>query len=68
MYHDDVHLHSKTTVPSYTLRFRRYGKILKANVTAERSKVNSRSHFDDAHLQPPTNAPTNYHLPTPYGF
>ena len=33
-----------------------------------RSKVKSRSHHDVAHLQPLTNIPTKYQLPTPYGF
>ena len=32
------------------------------------SKVKSRSHHDFAHLQPLTNVPTKYQLPTPYGF
>ena len=32
------------------------------------SKVISRSHHDIAHLQAPTNDPTKYQLPTPYGF
>ena len=27
-----------------------------------------RSHHDVAHLQPLTNVPTKYQLPTPYGF
>ena len=31
-------------------------------------KVKSRSHHDAAHLQPLTNGPTKYQLPTPYGF
>ena len=31
-------------------------------------KVKSRSHHDAAHLQPLTNVPTTYQLPTPYGF
>ena len=31
-------------------------------------KVISRSHHDTAHLQPLTNVPTTYQLPTPYGF
>ena len=26
------------------------------------------SHHDVAHQQPPTNVPTKYQLPTPYGF
>ena len=33
-----------------------------------RSKVKSRSYHDIAHLQPPTNVPTKYQLPTPYRF
>ena len=32
-----------------------------------RSKVKPRSHHDVADLQPPTNVPTMYELPTPYG-
>ena len=31
-------------------------------------KVKSRSDHDVAHLQPVTNLPTKYQLPTPYGF
>ena len=31
-------------------------------------KVKSRSHHDVAHLQPLTNVPTKYQLPTPYAF
>ena len=31
-------------------------------------KVKSRSHHGAAHLQPLTNVPTKYQLPTPYGF
>ena len=30
--------------------------------------VNSRSHYDVAHLHPLPNVPTKYQLPTPYGF
>ena len=33
-----------------------------------RSKVKSRSDHDIAHLDPLTNIPTKYQLPTPYGF
>ena len=33
-----------------------------------RSKVQSRSHHDVAHIQPLTNVPTKYQHPTPYGF
>ena len=43
-------------------------KILKVRVTTTRSKVKSRSHHDAAHLQAPTNVPTNHQLPTHYGF
>ena len=43
-------------------------KMLKLMVTMTRSKVNSRSHHDVTHLQPATNVPTQYQLPTPYGF
>ena len=32
-----------------------------------RSKVKSRSDHDVAHLQPLTNVPATYQLPTPYG-
>ena len=37
-------------------------------VNTARSNFKSRSHLDDAHLQPPTNVPTKYQLPTPYSF
>ena len=55
---------------SYTLRFPRYSpdKIFKLKVTTARSKVKSRSDHDVAYLQPLTNVPTKYQLPTPYGF
>ena len=33
-----------------------------------RSKVKSRSHHDTTDLEPPSNVPTQYQLPTPYGF
>ena len=33
-----------------------------------RSKVKSRSQNDVTHLQPITNIPTKYQLPTPYRF
>ena len=36
-------------------------------VTMTRTKVKSRSHHD-AYLQPQTNIPTKYQLPTPYSF
>ena len=51
---------------SYTLRFLRYSldKIFKVKVPTARSKVKSSSHHDVAHLQPLTNVPTKYHLPT----
>ena len=37
-------------------------------VTVIRSKVKSNSHYDVAYLQPLSNVPTEYQLPTPYGF
>ena len=55
-----LNLHQKTD--------RRCNKILKVKVTTTRSKVKSRSHYDAVHLQPLTNVPTKYQLPTPYGF
>ena len=39
-----------------------------AKVTTARSKVKSRSHQGVAHLHPPTNIPTKFQIPTPYGF
>ena len=33
-----------------------------------RSKVKSRSHHDISHLHTLANVPTQYQLPTPYGF
>ena len=33
-------------------------------VTTARSKVKSRSHYDIAHLHPPTNVPTMYQIVT----
>ena len=32
------------------------------------ARSKSRSHHNIAHLQPPTNIPTKYQLPTPYSF
>ena len=54
---------------SYSLWFPRYSldKIFKPKVTTARSKVKSRSDHDVAHLQPLTNVPAKYQLPTPYG-
>ena len=46
----------------------RCNKILKVKVTTTRSKVESRSHHDAAHLQPLPNVPTKHQLPTPYSF
>ena len=37
-------------------------------VSITRSKVKSTSHHDGAQLQPLTNIPTKYQLPTPYSF
>ena len=55
---------------SYTLRFPRYGpdKIFKVKVTTARSRVKSRSNYDEAQLHFLTNVPTKYELPTPYSF
>ena len=60
---------SLPSINFYTLRFPRYSpdKILKVKVTTARSKVKSRSDHDVAHLQPLTNVPAMYQLPTPYG-
>ena len=73
--HDVAQLHPPNQCPyqvstSYTLQFPRYSpdKIFKLKVTAARSKVKSRSEHDVAHLQPLSNVPTKYQLPTPYGF
>ena len=43
-------------------------KFLRVNVTTARPQVKSRSHHDNALLQPQTNVPTKYQLPIPYGF
>ena len=53
---------------SYIFRFPRYSpdKIFKLKVTTPRPKVKSRSHYEVAHLHPPTNVPTKFRLPTPY--
>ena len=61
MYHDNVHTHPRTTIPSYTLRFLRHGpdKILKVKVTTARSKIKSRSHHDIAHLHTQQMSPPN---------
>ena len=70
-----LHTHNPHQCPyqvstSYTLQFLRYGpdKILYVNVTMTRSKVNSRSHHEIAHLHLLTNVGTKYQLTTPYGF
>ena len=43
-------------------------KILKFKVTTAMSKVKSWSHYDVAHLYPPTNVATIYQHLTPQGF
>ena len=76
MYHDNVHLHPSTTVPSYTLRFLRYDqqKILKVKVTIARSKITSRSHHNVGHPPTPPHpqkkkiVSTKYQPLTPYRF
>ena len=54
------------TIP---LWFQRYSQdnIFKVKVST-RSKVKSRSHHGVAHLHPPPNVSTKYHLTAPYGF
>ena len=54
---------------TYTFQILRYSpdKILKFKFTTARSKVNSRSHPDVAHLHLLTNVHTKYYLPTIYG-
>ena len=44
------------------------GEDFKGQVTMARSKVKSRSHHDVALLQPQTNVPIKYQLPTSYTF
>ena len=44
------------------------GQDFKLKVTTARSKVKSRSRYDNAHLHPLTNVSTKYQLPTPYVF
>ena len=53
---------------SHIVRFpkKSQNKILKVKVIAATSKVISRSHHVSLHL--PTNVPTKYQHPTPYGF
>ena len=55
---------------SYILWFQRYclDKILMVYVNTARSKVKTGSHHDVSHLQPLSNVPTMYKLPTSYGF
>ena len=55
---------------SYTIWLLRYSpnKILQVKVTTARSQVKWRSDHVVAHLQPPTNVPTMYQLPTPYSY
>ena len=42
--------------------------FFKVKVITARSKVKSRSNYDEAQLHPLTNVPTKYELPKPYGF
>ena len=53
-----LNLHQKTD-PKVQQNFKGQGHY---------DKVKSRSLHDAAHLQPLTNVPTKYQLPTPYGF
>ena len=43
-------------------------RLFKVKHVTARSKVKSRSNYDEAQLHPLTNVPTKYELPTPYGF
>ena len=65
-----LHQYPYQVSPSYTLQFPRYNpdKILEVKVTTARSKIKSRSHHDIANLHSLANVPTQYQLPTPYGF
>ena len=48
-----------------------YGKVkgqIKVKSLQQGQIKISLSHYDVAHLRPPTNVPTKYQLPTPYGF
>ena len=49
----------------YGLRDKAETRFLRVNITTARSKVKSRSHHNVIHLQPQTNVPTKYYLPTP---
>ena len=61
-------MNSSMTLTVLNLHQKTDPKIFKVKVTTTRSKVNSRSHHDAAHLQLLTNVPTKHQLPTPYGF
>ena len=43
-------------------------RFFKVKVTTVRSNVKSRSNYDKVQLHFPTNVPTKYKLPAPYGF
>ena len=43
-------------------------RFFKVKVITARSKVISKSNYDEAQLHFLTNVPTKYELPTPYGF
>ena len=43
-------------------------RFFKVKVITARSKVKSRSHYDEAQLHILTNVPTKYERPKPYGF
>ena len=55
-----LNLHQKTD-PKVQQDFKGQGHC-------DKVKGQIRSHHDAAHLQPLTNVPTKYQLPTPYGF
>ena len=51
-----------------TFSEKRPGQDFKVQGHYSKTKGQTRSHHDVAHLQPPTNVPTKYQLPTPYSF
>ena len=58
-------LHTYNTQPMSLPSINVLDKILYIKVTTARLQVKSRSHHDNAHLQPTNNLPTKYQLPTP---
>ena len=76
-HHDVLHLHTLANVPTqYELPtpygFRDIARTrfyrLRSLQQGQRSNQGHNMTLHSAHLQPLTNAPTKYQLPTPYGF